>query len=157
MKKKFDVPEEKRRKLGEFIKKLRLEKKYGFNQFALKAQINVADLNRLEKGEKKKINAYQLMNIASAFKIDYKKLYKMIGYMEKEDFNTKNEIEKVNENTELSVFTELVNSLPKDDMKKMLQEYLEKKELEAYKNGTFEEKKEHFDLIKKAIENGVEE
>lgn len=93
MKKNFDVPEEKRKKLGDYIKKLRLEKEYGFNQFALKAQINVADLSRLEKGEKKKINAYQLMNIASAFKIDYKELYKIVGYLEEE---TEKNLEKSN-------------------------------------------------------------
>ncbi len=83
MKKSFDVPEEKRIKLGNYIKKLRLEKGYGFNQFAIKANINVADLSRIEKAEKKKINAYQLMNIAQALKIDYRELYQIVGYLDK--------------------------------------------------------------------------
>lgn len=127
MKNSFDVPVEKRKKLAQYIKKLRLEKKYGFNQFALKANINVGDLNRLEKGEKKKVNAFQLMNIASALGIDYKKLYKIIGYLDEKDYDTDNAFEKVSEKTELPKFTELISSLPKEDVKKMLQKYLEKK------------------------------
>lgn len=87
--KNFDVPEEKRKELGEYIKKLRIDKGYGFNQFAMKANINVADLHRIEKAEKKKINAYQLINIAKAFNIDYKDLYKIVGYLEENDKDLK--------------------------------------------------------------------
>lgn len=83
--KSYDVPEEKRKELGNYIKTLREKKKYGFNQFALKSNLNVADLNRIEKGEKKKINAFQLKNIATALRIDYKELYKIVGYLDEED------------------------------------------------------------------------
>ena len=82
--KSYEVPEEKRKELGKYIKTLREKKKYGFNQFALKSNLNVADLNRIEKGEKKKINAFQLRNIATALRIDYKELYKIVGYLEED-------------------------------------------------------------------------
>ncbi|WP_028857437.1 helix-turn-helix domain-containing protein [Psychrilyobacter atlanticus] len=83
--KSYDVPEKKRKELGNYIKSLREKRKYGFNQFALKSNLNVADLNRIEKGDKKKINAFQLRNIATALRIDYKELYKIVGYLEEDD------------------------------------------------------------------------
>lgn len=154
---KYVIDLEKRKKLGNFVKKIREGKNLGMNQLAIKIDITTSLLHRLENGQTQKISPFLIREVARGLRIDYKELYKIVGYLDEEDYNTNNVFEKVDERTELSKFTELVNSLPSEDMKKMLQEYLEKKELEAYKNGTFEEKKEHFNLIRKAIENGVEE
>lgn len=94
MKNTTDVPIELREKLAEFLNTLKEERKLGFNQLSLKAGINAKSLNLILKGETKRINPYQLKKIASALKIDYKELYKMVGYLEEEDFKNKKEINK---------------------------------------------------------------
>lgn len=101
--KSYDVPEEKRKELGNYIKSLREKRKYGFNQFALKSNLNVADLNRIEKGDKKKINAFQLRNIATALRIDYKELYKIVGYLDEDND------EKEKSNIGPIIFEEMIN------------------------------------------------
>lgn len=82
---KFNVSEEQRNLLGKFIRKKRLEKELSQGQLAFKTGINNADIHRLEKGDKKKINPYFLKKVAEALKLDYKKLYKMIDYLEKDE------------------------------------------------------------------------
>jgi len=154
---KYVIDLEKRKKLGEFLKKTREGKKLGMNQLAVKIDVTTSLLHRLENGQTQKISPFLIKEVARGLRIDYKELYKIVGYLDEDDCNTENIFEKVDERTGLSEFTDLINSLPKDAMRGMLREYLEKIEFEAYKNGTFEEKKEHFDLIRKAIENGVEE
>ncbi|MGB6128840.1 MAG: helix-turn-helix domain-containing protein [Psychrilyobacter sp.] len=154
---KYTVAEEKRVLLSKVIKKKRKEKKLGLNQLALKTGVQKSLISRLENALILKINPHLIKLIAGGLDLDYKKLYKIVGYLDEDDYSEENVFEKVKEETELSKFTELINSLPRDYMKKMLREYLEKVELEAYKNGTFEEKKGHFNLIRKAIDNGVEE
>jgi len=81
---KFNVNEEERNLLGKFIRKKRLELELSQGQLAFKTGINNADIHRLEKGDKKKINPYYLKKVAEALKLDYKKLYKMIDYLEKD-------------------------------------------------------------------------
>lgn len=82
---KFSVEEKQRIKLGDLIRKKRNEKKLSQGQLAYKTEINNADIHRIEKGEKKKINPYYLMKIAAALDLDYKDLYKIVGYMEEEE------------------------------------------------------------------------
>lgn len=82
---KFNVNEEQRNLLGKFIRKKRMEKELSQGQLASKTGINNADIHRLEKGEKKKINPYYLKKVAEALELDYKNLYKMIDYLEKDE------------------------------------------------------------------------
>lgn len=82
---KFNVSEEQRIKLGKVIREKREEKKLSQSQLAYKTEINNADIHRLEKGDKKKINPYYLIKLAKALNIDYKMLYKIIDYLEEED------------------------------------------------------------------------
>lgn len=93
MKRIFDIPEEKRIKLGELVKRLRLEKNYGMNQFALKVGINISDIHKIENAQKKKINPYQLRLIGEGLKIDYRDLYKIVGYLDEEETSGKTGIE----------------------------------------------------------------
>lgn len=81
---KFNVNEEQRNLLGKFIRKKRLDLELSQGQLAFKTGINNADIHRLEKGDKKKINPYYLKKVAEVLKLDYKKLYKMVDYLEKE-------------------------------------------------------------------------
>ena len=91
MKKSTEVPEKLRLKLAEVLEKKRNEKEMGFNQLAIKADINVSVLNKIMNGTNKRINPYQLMKLGEALKIDYKELYKIVGYLEEEDTSKKQE------------------------------------------------------------------
>ena len=82
---KFNVSEEQRDLLGKLIREKRLEKELSQGQLAYKTGINNADIHRLEKGDKKKINPYYLKRVAEALDLDYKILYKMVDYLDEED------------------------------------------------------------------------
>ena len=85
MKKSTEVPKELREKLAEYLERIRNKREMGFNQLALKADINVSVLNKIMNGTNKRINPYQLRKLAEALKIDYKALYKIIGYLDEEE------------------------------------------------------------------------
>lgn len=80
-----EVPFELRKKLGDYIESLRNEKKLGFNQLAIKANVNAKTLNDIINYKNKKINPYQLQKLSKALNIDYKELYKIVGYLEEDD------------------------------------------------------------------------
>lgn len=82
-----EIPEESRKKLGEYLEKVRLDKKIGFNQLALKSNINVKSLNEILYGKSKRTNPFYLQRIALALRIDYKELYRIVGYLIEEDFD----------------------------------------------------------------------
>lgn len=81
-----EIPEEKRKKLGDYIENLKLENKFGFNQLALKSGINVRSLNEILYGKGKRINPFSLQRLGLALRIDYKDLYKIVGYLSEDDF-----------------------------------------------------------------------
>lgn len=83
-----EIPEELRIKLGKYINKFKEKQNLGFNQLSMKSGINPAALNRILNGTNKKINPYLLMKLASALRIDYKELYKIVGYLDSEDVET---------------------------------------------------------------------
>ena len=95
MKNNVEVPQELRDKLAKYLLELKEERQLGFNQLSLKAGINVKSLNLIMNGKTKRINPYQLQKLASALRIDYKKLYRIVGYLDKKEEN-KNENEKSN-------------------------------------------------------------
>ena len=106
---KYSVPEDKRKKLGQFIKNKRIEKKLGHNQLSVKIDIQKSLLSRLENGLILKINPFMLKKVAAGLDIDYKELYKIIGYLETNDFTIVNnneiyheELEKLDLNISLS-------------------------------------------------------
>lgn len=85
---KAEVKEELRKILGDFIEKNRIKRKLGFNQLALKSGVNVRSLNEIIYGKAKRVNPFHLQKIAKALNIDYKELYKIVGYLNED----KNEI-----------------------------------------------------------------
>lgn len=82
----YVVPENKRLELASFLKTEREKRDLGMNQFCLKADIQSSQYSKLEKGKLAKLNPYLIQKIADGLRIDYKVLYKMIGYLREEDF-----------------------------------------------------------------------
>ena len=83
-----EIEEKLRIKLGNYIEELREKRGYTFNQLALKSGVNVKSLNEIKFGKSKKVNPFHLQKIAKALNIDYKELYKIVGYLDED----KNEI-----------------------------------------------------------------
>ena len=81
----YIVSEEMRIKLGNFLKNKRESKNYGLNQFCMNSGIQTSLYSRLENGKVQKINPYLLKKIAQGLKIDYKELYKIVGYLDEDE------------------------------------------------------------------------
>ena len=82
---KYVVNEKYRLKLGEFIRKIREQKNLGLNQLAVKISVTSSLLSKLENGSIQKISPFLLKELAEGLKIDYKELYKIIGYLDQND------------------------------------------------------------------------
>lgn len=144
----YFVPEEKRIELGNYLKKSREKIGFGLNQFTLKIGITSSLYSRLENGKLYKINPYLLQKIADGLKIDYKELYKIIGYLREEDFknsivnshiyNSSNFGNVVNGNdnfkkiSNLSSRTEILSDLSEEELGKVM-EYVELLKLKRLK------------------------
>ncbi len=123
MKESIEIPVELREALGKYIEELRIKNNLGFNQLSFKIGMNVRTLNEIINGKMKRIIPYHLKKIAYGLKIDYKDLYKMVDYLEQEDFleleNYKNkyaELEKKYEDLEKK-YEDLEKKLKKDNNK----------------------------------------
>lgn len=95
----YIISEERRIKLGKYIKDLRINKltsKYGLNDFAEAVGVASSVISNLENGKIQKINPFLLQDISKVLGIDYKILYKIVGFL--------NEDEKI----------EIVNTIPKE-------------------------------------------
>ena len=92
---KYIVDEKKRKELGEYLKKVRETKGLGLNQLALKIETTSSLISKLENGLTQKISPFLLQEISEGLKIDYKELYKIIDYLDENDFNEKLYIEKI--------------------------------------------------------------
>lgn len=86
MKESIEIPVELREALGKYIEELRIKNNLGFNQLSFKIGMNVRTLNEIINGKMKRIIPYHLKKIAYGLKVDYKEFYKMVGYLEQEDF-----------------------------------------------------------------------
>ncbi len=86
------IDEEKLKKLGVYIKKIREKKGFGTNQFAAKIDVSPSYITKLEKGNVATVHPYLLKRVADGLRIDYKELYKMVDYLEEEEKSR--EIEK---------------------------------------------------------------
>ncbi len=75
------VPQKQRENLAEFIIELKERRNLGFNQLSIKSRINPSILSKILGATNKRINPYQLQKIATALRIDYKKLYEIVGYL----------------------------------------------------------------------------
>lgn len=95
MNKTSDITKEVLIKLGSYINQLREERGIGFNQLALMSNLNVRTLNDILNGKIKKINPFYLKRIAKVLKIDYRELYKIVGYLDESNFYETNALEEI--------------------------------------------------------------
>lgn len=94
----YIVPETNRLKLAECLKKRRKELQLGLNQISLKLNITSSLYSRLENGKLLKINPFLIQKIADGLKLDYKELYKIVGYLREEDFESNKEYNHCSKN-----------------------------------------------------------
>ncbi len=80
-----EVPEKLRIKLAEHLKELKDKRRLGFNQLSIKSEVNPGVLTKILNGTNKRVNPYQLKKLAYALRVDYKELYKIVGYLDEED------------------------------------------------------------------------
>lgn len=90
----YVINEDIRITLGNFCKEAREKRGIKLNQFCIKADIQPSLYSRFENGKVQKINPNLLIKIGNALRIDYKELYKIVGYLDEEDFQ---EAEKLKE------------------------------------------------------------
>lgn len=91
----YIIPEEIRTKLGEYIKNIREQNGLGLNQLAVKIDVVSSLLSRLENGKVLKVNPFLLKKISEGLKIDYKELYKIVGYLDNNDLYEIDSSEKI--------------------------------------------------------------
>lgn len=103
MLKSSELSEETSKILGDYIEKLRLDLKLGFNQLSLKSGLNAKTLNEIIKGKSKRTNPYHLQRLGFALRIDYKKLYKIIGYLSEEDFEESDKLREESDKLRLEL------------------------------------------------------
>lgn len=87
--------EEKIKELGNYINKLREERKLGFNQLAKKSGVNVKTLNDIINGKAKRISPAILIKLATVLRIHYKYFYWIVNYLDVGDDIQKLENHKV--------------------------------------------------------------
>ena len=80
----YIIPEKIRIKLGDYIKNIREKNGLGLNQLAVKIDVVSSLLSRLENGKVLKVNPFLLKKISEGLKIDYRELYKIVGYLEED-------------------------------------------------------------------------
>ncbi|WP_163468509.1 helix-turn-helix transcriptional regulator [Fusobacterium sp. IOR10] len=94
----YIVPEANRLKLANCLIEKRKELHLGLNQVSLKLNITSSLYSRLENGKLLKINPFLIQKIAKGLKLDYKELYKIIGYLKDEDFKIYEEYNHLSKN-----------------------------------------------------------
>lgn len=72
--------------IGEFIKKLREERKLSINQLALYSDVSAAHISRIERGLREP-SPEILKKVSQALKVPYEDLMKIAGYLDQQDNN----------------------------------------------------------------------
>ena len=78
--KNFVIVEDDALKLGRFLKEARSQKKMTITDLENESGINRADIHRLEGGQKKRLNPFQLVSLAEALEINLIDLYILVGF-----------------------------------------------------------------------------
>ncbi len=155
----YEVDKEKRIELGKFLKNKRLLKNFGLNQFAMKTGVNKSILSRMENGSVLKINPFMLKDIAKGLNINYKDLYKIVGYLEEEDYVFDNEgkvyFEELAETDEIiNRSHELIELLKKDiDSDEKYIESLKERQSNTTSSELIEIHQRQIDRMKPGIES----
>lgn len=123
---KYTIPKEKREQLGNYIRKARLNHipdKIGLNKLAEITNSSNSLISNLENGKILKISPFLLKDLANGLDIDYKILYKIVGYLNN---NEKTDIIKRNEKKSKVIIWERgkeeiidISSLSKDKIKSL--------------------------------------
>ena len=100
--------------LGYYIKNTRLQKKIGLREMADKLNISPAYLSNLESGKHNMINPLLLKKISKTLEVDHLKLFKIIGYTDKDMEELKKEI-----------MSEILDELEDIDIGELIKELLE--------------------------------
>ena len=100
--------------LGYYIKNRRLQKKIGLREMADKLNISPAYLSNLESGKHNMINPLLLKKISKILEVDHLKLFKIIGYTDKDMEELKKEI-----------MSEILDELEDIDIGELIKELLE--------------------------------
>lgn len=81
---KYAISKEKREQLGNYIKEARLNhipNKLGITELAEITDSSISLLSKLENGKIQRITPFLLQDIAKGLEIDYKILYKIVGFL----------------------------------------------------------------------------
>ena len=97
-----------------YIKNRRLQKKIGLREMADKLNISPAYLSNLESGKHNMINPLLLKKISKTLEVDHLKLFKIIGYTDKDMEELKKEI-----------MSEILDELEDIDIGELVKELLE--------------------------------
>ena len=99
--------------LGYYIKNNRLQKNIGLREMAELLQISPAYLSNLESGKHSMTNPLLLKKISKVLNIDHLKLFKIIGYTDKDMSDLKKEI-----------MSELINEISDIELGKIIEELM---------------------------------
>lgn len=80
--KNFEILPQKRIDLGNYLKEKREEKRISIINLTDLTGLFPSDLMKIENGTLNIINPLKLKKIAKVLKLDYKELYKIIGYLD---------------------------------------------------------------------------
>jgi phage repressor protein C with HTH and peptisase S24 domain len=127
-----EVPLELRKELGDYIEKLRNEKKLGFNQLAVKASINAKTLNDIINYKNKKINPYQLQKLSKALNIDYKELYKIVGYLEENECKVESNLDLSYKYKQIPLYSSISAGLGLDELDSEEVEFISVPEIKQF-------------------------
>ena len=106
--KNFVIVEDDALKLGRFLKEARSQKKMTITDLENESGINRADIHRLEKKKKKRLNPFQLVSLAEALEINLIDLYILVGFISKKaitDFVKKKTDERISEQLKIISYT----------------------------------------------------
>lgn len=81
----YVISEKIRVELANFVKQKREETNLGLNQISIKADVASSIWSRLENAKLSKINPFLLQKVGRALNIDYKELYKIVGFLDKNE------------------------------------------------------------------------
>lgn len=106
--KNFIIVEDDALKLGRYLKEVRTDNKMTITDLEIKSGINRADIHRLESGQKKRLNPFQLVSIAESLDINLIDLYILVGFISKKaitDFVKKKTDERISEQLKIISYT----------------------------------------------------
>lgn len=106
--------------LGYYIKNKRLQKKIGLREMAEMLKISPAYLSNLESGKHSMTNPLLLKKISRILEIDHLKLFKIIGYTDKDMADLKQELmnEIIDEFSDVAI-GDIIQSLMGMDKEKL--------------------------------------